>query len=101
MLIKKINVLSAGMVVGLIYGLIGFIFGLIISVSAIFVDIATIEHALMPRMPVLPAFTLLAVLLWPVLYGITGFIGAVIFAAFYNIVARWTGGLRIKTNIKK
>jgi hypothetical protein len=35
-------------------------------------------------------------LLFPVIYGAVGFIGGVIAAALYNLVAKWTGGLEFE-----
>jgi len=36
------------------------------------------------------------VILIPLLYGAIGFIGGIIAAAFYNLVAKWTGGLEFE-----
>lgn len=32
----------------------------------------------------------------PVIYGVMGFIGGVISALLYNLIARWTGGLEFE-----
>jgi hypothetical protein len=35
-------------------------------------------------------------ILMPVIYGVMGFIGGVISAAVYNLVARWIGGIELE-----
>jgi hypothetical protein len=35
-------------------------------------------------------------ILMPVIYGVMGFIGGVIGAAVYNLVARWIGGIELE-----
>jgi hypothetical protein len=35
-------------------------------------------------------------ILMPVIYGVMGFIGGVIGAAVYNLVARWIGGIEVE-----
>jgi len=36
-----------------------------------------------------------AVLIFPIMYGIIGFIAGLIYAALYNLAARWTGGFEL------
>jgi hypothetical protein len=42
--------------------------------------------------PAFPANIILVVLI-PILYAVLGFVGGVIAAAIYNLVASWTGGI--------
>jgi hypothetical protein len=35
-------------------------------------------------------------ILFPVFYAIAGFIGGIIAAAIYNLIAKWTGGLEFE-----
>ena len=35
-------------------------------------------------------------ILMPVIHGVMGFIGSVIGAAVYNLVARWIGGIELE-----
>lgn len=92
MVIKHIDVLSAGKIyaiiaaaVGLIAGVVFFLFGSLLGSamgghggSAFFGGIA-------------------GVIVLPIVYGIFGFIGGIIQAFVYNLAAGWVGGLRIET----
>ena len=37
-----------------------------------------------------------AIILYPIIYAILGFIGGAISAALYNLVAKWVGGIQIE-----
>ena len=81
--LTRIAPLQAGIVSGVLYALISLI-----------------------AVPILLFFPLAAgvggaelgfVIMIPIIYGILGFIGGVIGAAVYNLVAGWTGGLAFET----
>ena len=74
-----ISPLQAGIVEGVMMGLISLI-------MVPFIVIAGLMHA--------GIGALLAIFL-PVLYAIAGFIGGIIAAFVYNLVATWTGGIEI------
>jgi len=38
---------------------------------------------------------IILIVLFPVLYAVMGFIGGIIAAAIYNLIARWTGGIEL------
>ncbi len=85
--IMKIGVLSLGKIFGILYGLMGVVMGVFFAlISLIFGGIAT------PMM-----FGIGAVIFLPILYGVLGFIVGVLFAIFYNLTAKWVGGLDIET----
>jgi predicted Co/Zn/Cd cation transporter (cation efflux family) len=80
--------LKAGIILGILYG----IFSLIIVpflVLAMLISAKTGNAA--------PAFMSLgfAVVL-PIMYAFLGFIGGVIMAALYNLIACWTGGFEFE-----
>jgi hypothetical protein len=79
--------LRAGIVLGVLYGLLGLIFVPFLLLAAVFGSKAGAPAAF--------GGIFLAVL-FPVLYAVAGFVGGVIGAAIYNLVARWTGGLEFE-----
>lgn len=38
---------------------------------------------------------LFMIVLWPIVYGVLGFIGGLITALLYNLIAMWTGGIEL------
>jgi hypothetical protein len=95
MTINKLGVMSVGKVMGAVYGLMGLIFGAIVAlVSLAGASIGTVEDA-SPMFGAL--FGVGAVIFLPLLYGCFGFIGGLLTAAIYNLVAGWCGGVEIET----
>ncbi|PIN78795.1 hypothetical protein COV16_05560 [Candidatus Woesearchaeota archaeon CG10_big_fil_rev_8_21_14_0_10_34_8] len=87
--IKKICVLSLGKILGVLYAFIGLIIGAIISlVSVIFHSGSSSFFE--------GLFGIGSIIFLPVFYGVLGFLGGLISAALYNIVASWMGGLEIE-----
>jgi len=84
-----ITPLRAGVVLGVLYGI----------VSLLVVPFVLLAAALGSKTGV-PALGIflgagLAILL-PVLYAAAGFIGGIIGAALYNVIAKWTGGFEFE-----
>lgn len=85
LVIKRIGWLSVGLVFGAMYLIIGLIAGVFLFLASL-------------RNPQEVAFGgLAALILSPLLYGVLGFIGGIIGAALYNLVAPRVGGIRIET----
>ena len=79
--------LRAGIVLGVLHGFLALIIAPMFLLAALFGSRAGT-----------PAFfggVLFAVLL-PVLYAVAGFIGGIIAAALYNLIAQWTGGIEFE-----
>ena len=86
--LKRISPLRAGIVLAVLYGLLGLIF----------VPFLLIAAALGAKAGPMAAFGgVFMAILFPIGYAIAGFIGGVISAAIYNLVAMWTGGLEFVT----
>jgi hypothetical protein len=91
----RVAPLQAGMVAGALYLVFGLIIGLIMAPIMFF------SAALAGRMQfsgalsgaVASLFILIGI---PIFYGILGFIGGIIAAAIYNLVAHFTGGLEFE-----
>ena len=88
--IKKVGVLSVANISGVINAIIGFIFGLI------FVFLSSPPTLAIPFESFgLRSFGYLSIIIFPIIYGIVGFIGGAIGAFFYNIAAKITDGIKL------
>lgn len=96
MIIKRIDVLSAGKIAGIIGAALGLIAGLLFL---LFGGLAGSLVGSQGGSGGLFAIGggLAAVIILPILYGVFGFIGGIIQAFIYNLAAGFVGGLRIET----
>lgn len=80
--------LRAGIVLGVVYGFLGLVFVPIFLLVAM-LNSASGAHS--------AAFGSMSMgILFPIFYAVAGFIGGIIAAAIYNLVAKWTGGLEFE-----
>ena len=86
--LTHISPLRAGIVLGVLYGLLGLIFIPVFLLTAVF-------GTKSGGAPAAFGGVFLAIL-FPVLYCVAGFIGGIIDAAIYNLVAKWTGGIEFE-----
>lgn len=86
--LTRIAPLRAGIVLGVLYGLLGLIFMPIFLLVAVFGGKSGGAAAAFGG----AAFSILI----PVFYAVGGFVGGIIAAAIYNVVAKWTGGLEFE-----
>lgn len=96
MVIKSIRVLSLGKVVGSIYAGMGLIFGGIFSLFSIFGAAIGSAASDSPEAWFGLLFGVGAVIILPLFYGIFGFLGGLLTAAIYNLVANVVGGLEFE-----
>jgi hypothetical protein len=85
--LRSINPVQLGIVLGVIYGVFGLIAGLIIAMMG------SITTPLSPSYFIVGHVGYFAIVAFPVGYFVAGFIGGIIVAALYNLVAGWTGGI--------
>jgi hypothetical protein len=78
----------------LIYGVISLIFAVPIFLIMALAGAAR-AHTGAQAMPVI--FSGVFIIFLPVIYAVLGFIGGVIMAFMYNLVAKWTGGVEFTT----
>ena len=84
----RIAPLKTGIVLGVLYGIISLIFVPILLLATTFGRPA--------GTPTPTIFGIGLAIFFPVLYAVVAFIGGIIVAAIYNIVAKWTGGLEFE-----
>jgi hypothetical protein len=80
--------LRAGIVLGVLYGILS-----LFVVS--FVPLAAVLGS-KTGFPAQAIFGVGLAILLPVLYAAAGFIGGIIGAALYNLIAKWTGGFEFE-----
>lgn len=83
--LTHISPLQLGIVLGILYGIVSLIIVPFLFLAAMFGPRGTGMGAIF-------------VIFLPVLYAVLGFIGGVISAFVYNIVAQWTGGVEFTTS---
>lgn len=92
--IQKIGVLSVAYVLGIFYALLGLLQGITMAVQ---VNSPTLSAGLDPL--VIEALSGLGwwlALIMPLMFAIIGFLGGVVFAVLYNLIVKFTGGIRVK-----
>jgi hypothetical protein len=98
MVITRVGPLSCAKISGLLYVILGLVFGAIFSLVAMaggFAAAASDGDAGAGAFAAL--FGVGAIVLFPIFYGVCGFIGGLIMAALYNLVAGMMGGIEIET----
>ena len=88
--LRSIDPLQLGIVLGVIYAIFGLLAGVI------FATFGSAMYALAPRSLGFGGFGVFSIVLFPIGYFVAGFIGGIITAAIYNLVAGWTGGIKLR-----
>jgi hypothetical protein len=89
MVLNRVGPLSAAKVVGLLYAIVGLVMG------AVFSLVSAMGGFSPGRGDVGPFFGIAAVVIFPVAYGVVGFLMTLIIAWLYNGLARLVGGIEI------
>ena len=96
MIIKRIDVFSAGKIMGIIAAAIGLLAGILLLLfGGLLGSLAAASGA--DGGGVMAIGGVMGVIVLPIMYGVFGFIGGVIQAFVYNLAAGWVGGIRIET----
>lgn len=82
--VKRVGVVSAAKISGIITAIFGLIVGVILAFTGVLGG------------TVLGGHWSVDVIGFTVLYAIAGFFGGLIYAALYNLVAGWVGGIKIE-----
>jgi len=89
--VKRIAPLQLGKMLALLYGIMGLIFCPIFLIMSL-----VASHAPSPQRVGMMAFGTGFALMLPFLYAAMGFIGGVVSAFIYNIIAKWIGGIEVE-----
>jgi hypothetical protein len=97
MVIRRVGVLSVAKVAGVLYAALGLIIGTIFALFAVLGSAALQSAAAEEEIPAIfgALFGVGAIIFFPILYGILGFVFIGILAALYNFVAGLVGGVVI------
>ena len=97
MKLKRIGPLSCAKMAGVLYAALGLIFGFFVSAAALFGVALGAGASDEPGMAVFGLlFGVGAIVVLPIVYGLLGFVSALVGAALYNLVARVTGGIELE-----
>jgi hypothetical protein len=95
MTLRRVDPVSAARLVAVLYALLGLIIGAFASLAFMLGGIAGASAG---RFPGSPVFGLLfgagSIILFPILYGVMGFLMTLIGAMAYNGLAGWLGGIQ-------
>lgn len=78
--LKRLGVVQTGKILAILYAFIGLI-------MIPFILLGTLANSK-------GFITILPMIVMIILYPVMGFVGGIIMAALYNLVAKWVGGLR-------
>lgn len=106
--LKRVGILSAGLVIGLISALLALVLALIMAVFFLIMMAAGVSAATTegspPEAPMAmfggAVGMLLVAIVAPLAYGAAGFIFGCLYAAIYNLVAKLTGGVELELRQK-
>jgi len=94
--IRKVEVLSVANISGVISAILGLLFGLFF---ALFASLLSSVFSASEQGPVsllsFGSFGYLSIIIFPIIYGILGFISGAVGAFLYNIAAKITKGIKL------
>ena len=92
---KSFDVVSVGKIYAVMGAVVGLLYGILIAIFASLMS--SLAGALGANMGGLAAMGVLAIIVAPITFAIMGFIGGLISAFIYNVVAGWVGGVKVNT----
>jgi hypothetical protein len=92
MIVKNIGPLSVGKILGSLYVILGLFIGGLFSL----ISLAGAAIGGQNAGPAQAIFGVMAIIIIPVFYGVIGFIGGIIMAALYNLIAPYVGGIEVE-----
>ena len=92
MVIKRVVPLSAAKITATLYAIIGLIIGACFSLISVVTTVANPSGQNLPS----AIFGVASIVIFPVLYGVLGFLGTLVSAWLYNLLAGALGGVEIE-----
>ncbi len=93
--LSRVGILSVAKVMAGMYAVVGLVIGVIVAIMA-FLGMLVSPVSPGGGAMIFPIFGVLSIILFPIIYGILGFIGGAICAFLYNLVAGWIGGIEVE-----
>lgn len=84
--LKRVGVGSAAKISGILTAIVGLIVGVLFAFAAMFNPAPGGFWGWWP----------IHLVAWPIVYGLLGVIFGALYAALYNVVAGWVGGIRVE-----
>lgn len=99
MIVKRVGALSLGKLLGIMYAGLGLLFGGLFALFSLIGGMAGLVAQNGPEgaagAGLLAGLGVAAVVIFPILYGLMGFVAGLICALFYNLAARFAGGVEL------
>lgn len=100
MIIRRVGVLSVAKISAIIAAVIGLLIGILIFLASLAGPMSSPDSMAGSNdagMAWMSGLGALAIVVFPIMYGVVGFIGGAIQGFVYNIAAKFVGGVRIET----
>lgn len=94
--LKRIAPLQAGKVAGILYAALGLLFVPFLLFAGIVSAFAQPDHANAAPAALAGGLMIAMAVVFPIMYGVMGFLLGALAAALYNLIARWVGGLEFE-----
>ena len=91
MTVKKFVILSVAKISALLYAIFGLIAGLFVALFYALGSVFAGDFG-----PLGFELGFFSIIVFPIAYGVLGFIGGIVGAALYNLVAHWVGGIQVE-----
>lgn len=100
MVVRRIGAFSCAKVLGALYALLGLIFGVFYALISLLVAVIGFSTETGSGEGIAAGtfgliFGVGSIIFFPIIYGILGFVGGLISAFLYNVIARFVGGIEL------
>lgn len=95
--VKRVGVMSMAKIYAIILAAMGLIIGAFVALFSVAVaGVAGAEGASPAEGVALAGVGVFAIVLFPILYGVLGFVSGALGGALYNVCAKWVGGIEVE-----
>jgi hypothetical protein len=95
MTLNRIGVLSSARITGILYAAIGLLIGIFFALFSLIAGAAAGAQGEGGAIPAI-LFGFGGLILWPLFYGVIGFVSAALGAFLYNLLAGFVGGVEME-----
>ena len=99
MIIKRIGIVSLAKLMGVLYAAIGLLVGGVFALFSLLgggAMMASGEHGAAAGSAMMLGFGIGAVVIFPIMYGVLGFLGGLLTGWLFNLTSGITGGLELE-----